>query len=68
MLLQGLVLTEGDNAFELKVLQETVDKVRSSLHPSNLPTFHSCVESQLQHIQLGMGQRGMLAPFLSQRA
>ncbi|KAF4524421.1 hypothetical protein B566_EDAN009337 [Ephemera danica] len=64
----GLVLTEGDNAFELKVLQETVERVRNSLSPSNLLTFHTCVESQLQHIQLGMGQRGMLAPFLSQRA
>lgn len=66
--LKGLVVTEGDNAFELKVLQETVERVRNSLSPSNLLTFHTCVESQLQHIQLGMGQRGMLAPFLSQRA
>jgi LIN9 C-terminal len=66
--LQGLVLTEGDNAFELKVLQETVEKVRLSLHPSSLKIFKDCVEDPLEKIQMGMGQCGMLTPFLSQRA
>jgi len=62
------VLAEGDNAFELKVLQETVEKVRQTLHPSSLQIFKECVEDPLDKIQMGMGQQGMLAPFLSQRA
>ncbi|XP_059490619.1 protein lin-9 homolog [Neocloeon triangulifer] len=66
--LKGLVLAEGDNAFELQVLQETVDKVRQMLHPSSLKIFRECVEDPLDKIQLGMGHRGMLAPFLTQRA
>ncbi|CAB3379602.1 Hypothetical predicted protein [Cloeon dipterum] len=66
--LKGLVLAEGDNAFELQVLQETVDKLRQTLHPASLKIFKECVEDPLDKIQLGMGHRGMLTPFLTQRA
>lgn len=62
-------LSDSDrNAYELKVLQGTMEQIRSKLSPQNQQVFQNCVEIHMQHIQLGLGQRGALTPFMAQRA
>ncbi|XP_029041613.1 protein lin-9 homolog isoform X3 [Osmia lignaria lignaria] len=69
LMLQVKSLSDSDrNAYELKVLQGTMEQIRSKLSPQNQQVFQNCVEIHMQHIQLGLGQRGALTPFMAQRA
>ncbi|XP_015429095.1 PREDICTED: protein lin-9 homolog isoform X1 [Dufourea novaeangliae] len=69
LMLQVKSLSDSDrNAYELKVLQGTIEQIRSKLSPQNQQVFQNCVEIHMQHIQLGLGQRGALTPFMAQRA
>ncbi|OAD61737.1 Protein lin-9 like protein, partial [Eufriesea mexicana] len=62
-------LSDSDrNAYELKVLQGTMEQIRAKLSPQNQQVFQNCVEIHMQHIQLGLGQRGALKTFMAQRA
>ncbi|XP_017891404.1 protein lin-9 homolog isoform X2 [Ceratina calcarata] len=69
LMLQVKSLSDSDrNAYELKVLQGTIEQIRSKLSPQNQQVFQNCVEIHMQHIQLGLGQKGALTPFMAQRA
>lgn len=62
-------LSDGDHSpYELKVVQGSMEQIRSRLSPANQQLFQNCVEIHLQHIQMGLGQRGAFTPFMSQRA
>ncbi|KAJ8679313.1 hypothetical protein QAD02_015100 [Eretmocerus hayati] len=68
LMLQVKCLSDSDrNAYELKVLQGTMDQIRSKLSPQNQQVFQNCVEIHMQHIQLGLGQIGALTPFMAQK-
>ncbi|XP_020285563.1 protein lin-9 homolog isoform X3 [Pseudomyrmex gracilis] len=68
LMLQVKSLSDSDqNAYELKVLQGTMEQIRSKLTPQNQQVFQNCVEIHMQHIQLGLGQMGALTPFMAQR-
>lgn len=59
LMLQVKSLSDSDrNAYELKVLQGTMEQIRAKLSPQNQQVFQNCVEIHMQHIQLGLGQRG----------
>ncbi|RLU23758.1 hypothetical protein DMN91_003964, partial [Ooceraea biroi] len=69
LMLQVKSLSDSNqNAYELKVLQGTMEQIRSKLSPQNQQVFQNCVEIHMQHIQLGLGQIGALTPFMAQRA
>ncbi|XP_063986782.1 protein lin-9 homolog isoform X1 [Diachasmimorpha longicaudata] len=69
LMLQVKCLSDSDrNAYELKVLQGTMDQIRSRLNPQNQQVFQNCVEIHMQHIQLGLGQTGSLTPFMAPKA
>ncbi|XP_034946744.1 protein lin-9 homolog isoform X2 [Chelonus insularis] len=69
LMLQVKCLSDSDrNAYELKVLQGTMEQIRSRLSPQNKLTFQNCVEIHMQHIQLGLGQVGVSAPFMAPKA
>ncbi|XP_015593397.1 protein lin-9 homolog isoform X2 [Cephus cinctus] len=69
LMLQVKSLSDSDkNAYELKVLQGTMEQIRSKLSPQNQQVFQNCVEIHMQHIQLGLGQIGALTPFMAQKA
>ncbi|KAK0080959.1 hypothetical protein PV325_013032 [Microctonus aethiopoides] len=69
LMLQVKCLSDSDrNAYELKVLQGTMEQIRSRLTPQNQQVFQNCVEIHMQHIQLGLGQMGALAPFMAPKA
>ncbi|XP_032673646.1 protein lin-9 homolog isoform X1 [Odontomachus brunneus] len=69
LMLQVKSLSDSDrNAYELKVLQGTMEQIRSKLSPQNQQVFQNCVEIHMQHIQLGLGQMGALTPFMAQKA
>jgi len=60
-------LSDADrNAYEVKVLQGSMDEIRARLSPQNQQMFQNCVEIHMQHIQLGLGQCGSLHPFMIQ--
>ncbi|XP_011494009.1 PREDICTED: protein lin-9 homolog [Ceratosolen solmsi marchali] len=68
LMLQVKCLSDSDrNAYELKVLQGTMEQIRSKLTPQNQQVFQNCVEIHMQHIQLGLGQIGALTPFMVQK-
>ncbi|XP_029165507.1 protein lin-9 homolog isoform X1 [Nylanderia fulva] len=68
LMLQVKSLSDSDrNAYELKVLQGTMEQIRSKLSPQNQQVFQNCIEIHMQHIQLGLGQMGALTPFMAQR-
>ncbi|XP_020710811.2 protein lin-9 homolog isoform X1 [Athalia rosae] len=68
LMLQVKSLSDSDrNAYELKVLQGTMEQIRSKLSPQNQQVFQNCVEIHMQHIQLGLGQIGALTPFMAQK-
>ncbi|XP_012278347.1 protein lin-9 homolog isoform X2 [Orussus abietinus] len=68
LMLQVKSLSDSDrNAYELKVLQGTMEQIRSKLSPQNQLVFQNSVEIHMQHIQLGLGQIGALAPFMAQK-
>ena len=61
-------LSDSDqNAYELKVLQGTMEQIRSRLTPRNQQVFQNNVEVHMQRIQLGLGQVGALTPFMAQK-
>ncbi|XP_044015637.1 protein lin-9 homolog isoform X2 [Aphidius gifuensis] len=69
LMLQVKCLSDSDrNAYELKVLQGTVEQLRSCLTPKNQQVFQNCVEIHIQHIQLGLGKVGALKPFMNSKA
>ncbi|XP_069674612.1 protein lin-9 homolog isoform X2 [Periplaneta americana] len=69
LMLQVKSLSDADrNAYEVKVLQGSMEEIRSRLSPQNQQMFQNCVEIHMQHIQLGLGQCGTLHPFMIQRA
>ena len=60
-------LSDADrNAYEVKVLQGSMDEIRARMSPQNQQMFQNCVEIHMQHIQLGLGQCGSLHPFMIQ--
>ncbi|XP_014219580.1 protein lin-9 homolog isoform X2 [Copidosoma floridanum] len=68
LMLQVKCLSDSDkNAYELKVLQGTMEQIRTKLSPQNQQVFQNCVEIHMQHIQLGLGQVGALTPFMAQK-
>nr|CAD7194085.1 unnamed protein product [Timema douglasi] len=68
LMLQIKSLSDADrNAYEMKVLQNSIDEIRSTLKPSNQQSFQNCVEVHIQHIQLGLSQCGSMHPFMIQR-
>ncbi|XP_043477708.1 protein lin-9 homolog isoform X1 [Leptopilina heterotoma] len=68
LILQVKCLSDSDkNAYELQVLQGTMEQVKTKLSPQNQQVFQNCVEVHMQHIQLGLGQLGALTPFISQK-
>ncbi|XP_058804343.1 protein lin-9 homolog isoform X2 [Phymastichus coffea] len=68
LMLQVKYLSDSDrNAYELKVLQGTMEQIRSKLSPQNQQVFQNCVEIHMQHIQVGLGQVGALTPFMAQK-
>nr|CAD7568924.1 unnamed protein product [Timema californicum] len=55
LMLQIKSLSDADrNAYEMKVLQNSIDEIRSTLKPSNQQSFQNCVEVHIQHIQCHM--------------
>ncbi|KAJ9601187.1 hypothetical protein L9F63_000655 [Diploptera punctata] len=65
LMLQVKNLSEADrNAYEVKVLQDSMEEIRSRLTPQNQQVFQNCVEIHVQHIQLGLVQCGSLLPFM----
>ncbi|GFG31106.1 hypothetical protein Cfor_04605 [Coptotermes formosanus] len=69
LMLQVKSLSDADrNAYEVKVLQGSMDEIRARLSPQNQQMFQNCVEIHMQHIQLGLGQCGSLHPFMIQHA
>lgn len=69
LMLQVKSLSDADrNAYEVKVLQDSMEEIRSRLSPKNQRMFQNCVEIHMQHIQLGLGQCGSLDPFMIQHA
>jgi len=69
LMLQVKCLSDSDrNAYELKVLQGTMEQIRSRLTPQNQQVFQNYVEVHMQRIQLGLGQIGALTPFMAQKA
>ncbi|KDR17349.1 Lin-9-like protein [Zootermopsis nevadensis] len=67
LMLQVRSLSDADrNAYEVKVLQSSMEEIRSRLSPRNQQVFQNCVEIHMQHIQLGLGQCGSLHPFMIQ--
>ncbi|XP_014232313.1 protein lin-9 homolog isoform X2 [Trichogramma pretiosum] len=68
LMLQVKCLSDSDkNAYELKVLQGTMEQIKAKLSPSNKQVFQNNVEIHMQHIQLGLGQVGVLTPFMTQK-
>ncbi|XP_074101588.1 protein lin-9 homolog isoform X1 [Cotesia typhae] len=69
LMLQVKSLSDSDrNAYELKVLQGTMEQIRSKLNPKNQQVFQNCIEIHMKHIQLGLGQMGGLTPFMAPKA
>lgn len=65
VLFQVKSLSDSDqNAYELQVLQGTMEIIKRKLTPPNQSSFESHVEVHMKHIQMGLGQAStkMLAP------
>ncbi|XP_049809797.1 protein lin-9 homolog isoform X1 [Schistocerca nitens] len=56
------------SAYEVKVLQSSMEQIRAGLSPENLQCFQDSVELRMKHIQMGLGQYDSLHPFMAQRA
>ncbi|XP_018331210.1 protein lin-9 homolog isoform X2 [Agrilus planipennis] len=57
LMLQVKSLADSDqNAYELQVLQGTMEIIKRKLSPSNQMAFQNHVEVHMKHIQLGLGQ------------
>lgn len=61
LMLQVKSLSDSDqNAYELQVLQGTMEQIKRKLSPENQIVFQNHVEVHMQHIQLGLGQNRIL--------
>lgn len=59
LMLQVKSLADSDqNAYELQVLQGTMEQIKRKLSPTNQLVFHNSVEVHMKHIQIGLGQAG----------
>lgn len=57
LMLQVKSLADSDqNAYELQVLQGTMEQIKRKLSPSNQIVFQNSVEVHMKHIQVGLGQ------------
>ncbi|XP_013175189.1 PREDICTED: protein lin-9 homolog [Papilio xuthus] len=57
LMLQVKSLSDSDqNAYELSVLQGTMDQIKMKLEPQHQRLFQSNVEIHMQRIQMGLGQ------------
>ncbi|XP_975203.2 protein lin-9 homolog isoform X1 [Tribolium castaneum] len=57
LMLQVKSLADSDqNAYELQVLQGTMEQIKRKLTPSNQLVFQNSVEIHMKHIQVGLGQ------------
>lgn len=68
LMLQVKSLSEADrSAYEVKVLQTSMEQIRSQLSPRNQYNFQNSVEIHMQHIQMGLCHSGSFQPLLVQR-
>ncbi|CAH0560081.1 unnamed protein product [Brassicogethes aeneus] len=57
LMLQVKSLADSDqNAYELQVLQGTMEQIKRKLSPGNQGVFQGCVEVHMKHIEVGLGQ------------
>jgi hypothetical protein len=57
LMLQVKSLADSDqNAYELQVLQGTMEQIKRKLNPNNQLVFQNSVEIHMKHIQVGLGQ------------
>lgn len=57
LMLQVKSLADSDqNAYELQVLEGSMEQIKRKLSSSNQLVFQNCVEVHMKHIQLGLGQ------------
>ncbi|XP_063230610.1 protein lin-9 homolog [Bacillus rossius redtenbacheri] len=69
LLMQIKSLSESDrNAYEMKVLETSLDEIRACLRPENQCSFQSRVEVHIQHIQQGLDHCVGSHPFLNHRS
>lgn len=60
LMLQVKSLSDSEqNAYELKVLQGTMDQIKLKLQPTDQHIFQNCVEIHMQRIQMGLGPVGL---------
>ncbi|KAK7791405.1 hypothetical protein R5R35_010529 [Gryllus longicercus] len=68
LMLQVKSLSEADrSAYEVKVLQSSMEEIRSQLSPKNQYNFQNSVEIHMQHIQMGLCHSGSFNPLMAQR-
>lgn len=61
LMLQVKSLSDSDqNAYELQVLQGTMEQIKRKLSSENQLIFQNQIEVHMQHIQLGLGQNKIL--------
>lgn len=59
LLLQVKCLSDSEqNAYELQVLQGTMEQIKRKLSPGNQHTFQTNVEVHMKHIEVGLNQNG----------
>lgn len=69
LMLQVKSLSDSDqNAYELQVLQGTMEQIKRKLSSDNQLAFQNHVEVHMQHIQLGLGQNRILKQSTIQKA
>lgn len=57
LLLQVKCLSDSDqNAYELQVLQGTMEQIKIKLSPNNKQVFQASVEVHMKHIEVGLNQ------------
>lgn len=57
LLLQVKCLSDSDqNAYELQVLQGTMEQIKRKLTPNNQQVFQASVEVHMKHIEVGLNQ------------
>lgn len=57
LMLQVKSLSDSDqNAYELQVLQGTMQQIKRKLSPANQIVFQNSIEVPMKHIQVGLGQ------------
>ncbi|XP_060530982.1 protein lin-9 homolog [Cylas formicarius] len=57
LMLQVKTLADSDhNAYELQVLEGTMEQIKRKLSPSNKQVFQNCVEVHMKHIEVGLTQ------------